>query len=67
MSVDNRTLLNDASSATGWVGDDTANTNSDAGSNYEGGSSLSTQLSNALERMITTTLRQQHTSAARAP
>ena len=56
MTADNRTLLNDASANTGWTGDDTASTTSAAGDYYEGGSALSTQLSNALERMYTTSI-----------
>ncbi len=56
MAVDNRTLMNSATNNTGWSGDDTANANSDAGSNYEGGDSLSTQLSNSIEHMYTTSI-----------
>lgn len=56
MSIDNRTLLNNASSQAGWIGDDSASTTTAAGDFYEGGSSLSTQLSNSLEHMYTTNI-----------
>lgn len=56
MSVDNRTLLNDASAITGWTGDDTATVTTNAGDFYEGSGALSTQLSNALEHMYTTSI-----------
>jgi len=56
MTTDNRTTLNDCSANTGWTGDDTATPISDAGTYYEGGSALSTQLSNSDERMYTTSI-----------
>lgn len=56
MATDNRTLLNDCSATTGWTGSDAVTLNSDAGQSYEGGSSLSTQLSNADEQMSTTSI-----------
>jgi len=56
VSVDNRTLLNDASAITGWTGDDAVTVVTDAGSFYEGSSALATQLSNALEHMYTTSI-----------
>jgi hypothetical protein len=56
MSVDNRTQLNAANANTGWTGDDAATVTTAAGDYYEGGTALSTQLSNALERMYTTSI-----------
>ena len=56
MTTDNRTLLNDASAITGWTGDDAVTVTSNAGDFYEGTEALSTQLSNALEQMHTTSI-----------
>ena len=56
MTTDNRTQLNAADATTGWTGDDTATTTSNAGDYYEGGTALSTQLSDSLERMYTTSI-----------
>ena len=54
MSTDNRTMLNDCESGTGWTGDDTATPDSTAGFFFEGSNSLTTQLSNVDEQMSTT-------------
>lgn len=54
MSVDNRIVINDCEANTGWTGDDTATVVTDAGSFYEGSSSLSTQFSDGDEHMYTT-------------
>lgn len=56
MATDNRLLLNPAESNTGWAGNDTANDSNDPGSFYEGAQGLSTQLTNVLERMTTTSI-----------
>ena len=56
MTADNRTLLNNANTNTGWTGDDAATVTTAAGDYYEGGTALSTQLSNSLERMYTTSI-----------
>jgi len=56
MSIDNRTTLNDCSAVTGWVGDDAVAVDTTSGQSYEGGSSLSTQLSNSDEHMYTTSI-----------
>lgn len=54
MSVDNRTIINNCDSATGWSGDDTATVITTTGSFYEGTGALTTQLSNSDEHMYTT-------------
>lgn len=54
MAVDNRTMLNDCTTSTGWTGDDNANPINLTGLFYEGTTALSTQLSNADEYMATT-------------
>ena len=54
MSTDNRTVINDCESTTGWAGDDAVTLISDTGQHYEGSNSLSTQLTNADEHMYTT-------------
>lgn len=56
MSTDNRTTLNDCSAVTGWTGDDAVTVTTLTGQFYEGGSSLSTQLSNSDEHMYTTSI-----------
>lgn len=54
MATDNRTMLNDCTTTTGWTGDDTATATTLTGLFYEGTTSLSTQLSNNDEYMATT-------------
>jgi hypothetical protein len=57
MSTDNRTLLNGAEADTdSWAGDDAVTDTSAAGDYYQGTQGLSTQLSNALERMTCSTI-----------
>lgn len=57
MSADNRTLLNGCESAAdSWAGDDSVSDNSLTGLFYQGSQGLSTQLSNALERMTCSTI-----------
>jgi len=56
MATDNRTTLNNCSATTGWTGDDSVSVNTDTGQSYQGGSSLSTQLSNSDEHMYTTSI-----------
>lgn len=56
MSTDNRTTLNACDNNTGWIGDDSATTNTLNGLYYENGTSLSTQLSNSDEYMYTTSI-----------
>lgn len=53
MSVDNRTIINDCEANTQWVGDDTASTNTDTGTFYQGSTALTWQASNADEQMST--------------
>ncbi len=54
MSVDNRTIINDCEANTGWTGDDSASTDTDAGSFYEGSTALTWQAGAASEQMSTT-------------
>lgn len=54
MSTDNRTIINDCESTTGWTGDDGVSTDTDAGAFYQGSTSLSWQAGSASEYMAST-------------
>lgn len=56
MATDNRIDLNLAQNTTGWLGDDAVTVTTAAGDFYQGGTALSTQLSDALEHMYTTSI-----------